>query len=413
MATACRSDDESICPLNYETEAVILDDEINETIVPPLPKGVKLHIIIDACHSGTSLDLPFVCKINRMGEFEWESHQPNSGAYKGTSCGLAISFSACEDDQTSTTLTYLHPTQKMADSKEKCLSCGEQQRVSLEDRCNACQTVTQAPTNEVFGRTQGQVPRLEIRNLIRGFLRRKINQLTSSVNNYTASMLPCRSQGRKRALLCGVSYKGNIWELHGTINDVHCMRYFLVEKLGFPDDSILILTEEELDPTKIPTKRNIQKALKWLVEGCKSGDSLVFHYSGHGIQKRNLTGDELDGYDESLCPLDYETEGVILDDEINETIVQPLPQGVQLHAIIDASHSGTTLDLPFVYKINRRGKSGWESHEPKSGANKGTSGGIAISFSACGDNQSSYATDMINAQIVGGHHQKLAGYGCT
>ncbi|KAF8377320.1 hypothetical protein HHK36_030695 [Tetracentron sinense] len=284
----------------------------------------------------------------------------------------------------------------MAGSKEKCLSCGEQQRVSPEDRCNACQTVTQAPPNEVFGRTQGQVPRLEIRNLIRGFLRRKINQLTSSVNNYTASMLPYRSQGRKRALLCGVSYKGNIWELHGTINDVHCMRYFLVEKLGFPDDSILILTEEETDPTKTPTKRNIQKALKWLVEGCKSGDSLVFHYSGHGIQKRNLTGDELDGYDESLCPVDYVTEGVILDDEINETIVQPLTQGVHLHAIIDACHSGTALDLPFVYKINRRGKFEWESHEPKSGANKGTSGGLAISFSACEDDQTSNDTDALS-----------------
>ncbi|KAL3004652.1 hypothetical protein AAZX31_08G176400 [Glycine max] len=36
---------------------------------------------------------------------------------------------------------------------------------------------------------------------------------------------------------------------------------------------------------------------------------------------------------------------MITDNEINSFIVQPLKQGVTLHAIIDACHSGTTLDL--------------------------------------------------------------------
>lgn len=94
-------------------------------------------------------------------------------------------------------------------------------------------------------------------------------------------------------------------------------------------------------------------ALYWLVQGCRPGDSLVFHYSGHGSQQRNYTGDEVDGYDETLCPLDYETQGMIVDDEINVTIVRPLPAGVKLHAIIDACHSGTVLDLPFLCRMDR------------------------------------------------------------
>lgn len=79
----------------------------------------------------------------------------------------------------------------------------------------------------------------------------------------------------------------------------------------------------------------------------------MFHFSGHGSQQRNYTGDEIDGYDETLCPLDFETQGMIVDDEINETMVKPLPHGVRLHAIIDACHSGTMLDLPFLCRMDR------------------------------------------------------------
>ena len=94
-------------------------------------------------------------------------------------------------------------------------------------------------------------------------------------------------------------------------------------------------------------------ALYWLVQGCQPGDSLLFHYSGHGSRQRNYNGDEVDGYDETLCPLDFETQGMIVDDEINATIVRPLPHGVKLHAIIDACHSGTILDLPFLCRMSR------------------------------------------------------------
>lgn len=99
--------------------------------------------------------------------------------------------------------------------------------------------------------------------------------------------------------------------------------------------------------------RNIRAALRWLVHGCQSGDSLVFHYSGHGSQVRDCNGDELDGYDESLVPVDYKSEGKLLDDEINATIVRPLTRGATLHAIIDTCFSGTFLDLPNVCRINR------------------------------------------------------------
>ena len=79
----------------------------------------------------------------------------------------------------------------------------------------------------------------------------------------------------------------------------------------------------------------------------------MFYYAGHGCQVPDEDGDEVDGYDEALCPVDYKAVGMILDDEINATIVAPLPRGATLHSVIDTCFSGTLLDLPFLCKINQ------------------------------------------------------------
>lgn len=142
-------------------------------------------------------------------------------------------------------------------------------------------------------------------------------------------------------------------------------------------------------------------ALRWLMEGSQSGDSLVFFYSGHGSQVPDFDGEEVDGFDESLCPVDYHTEGKILDDEINATIVRPLPYGAKLHAIIDTCRSGTFLDLPLVCKMNKQGNYVWEYHQIST-AYKGTSGGTAFCFSACDDNETALDTTAFTSEGVTG-----------
>lgn len=74
----------------------------------------------------------------------------------------------------------------------------------------------------------------------------------------------------------------------------------------------------------------------------------------HGLRQKDYNLDEIDGFDEAICPIDFETEGPIIDDEINATIVRPLPRGVKLHAVIDTCFSGTVLDLLFMYRIISR-----------------------------------------------------------
>lgn len=41
------------------------DNELCQRLVNPLQHGVRLHAVIDACHSGSALDLPFRCKVGR------------------------------------------------------------------------------------------------------------------------------------------------------------------------------------------------------------------------------------------------------------------------------------------------------------------------------------------------------------
>ncbi|XP_057977354.1 metacaspase-1-like [Malania oleifera] len=319
----------------------------------------------------------------------------------------------------------------MAGRIERCSWCGVQLLVPADAQaiqCAVCQAVTQRvrPTGSPLGNPLGQAHGTlsQATGWFKGIFNTVANNI--SVSNGTSGggssgyyagygpqlaprlpprlppmMPPLSAHGRKRALLCGVSYHDQKERLKGSVNDVRCMKYFLVEKLGFPIDSILVLTEEETDPLRIPTKRNIRTALRWLIQGCQSGDSLVFHFSGHGSRQQDDNGDEMDGYDETLCPVDYETQGTIVDDEINATIVRPLPKGAKLHAIVDACYSGTVLDLPFVCRMNKEGYYFWEDHSRPS-TYKGTDGGLALCFSACDDHQTSADTKALSGSVTTG-----------
>jgi Caspase domain len=46
------------------------------------------------------------------------------------------------------------------------------------------------------------------------------------------------------------------------------------------------------------------------------------------------TGDEDDGYNETILPCDFKQAGQIVDDELNQYLANPLPPGVRLTAII-------------------------------------------------------------------------------
>ncbi|KKF97211.1 Metacaspase-1A [Ceratocystis platani] len=155
--------------------------------------------------------------------------------------------------------------------------------------------------------------------------------------------------GSRKALLIGINYVGTQAALRGCINDVNNVSRFLIERQGYRREDMVILTDNQTNPMGQPTKANILRAMSWLVAGAKANDSLFFHYSGHGGQTKDLDGDEDDGYDEVIYPVDFKTNGHIVDDQMHHIMVRSLPAGVRLTAIFDSCHSGSALDLPYIY----------------------------------------------------------------
>jgi hypothetical protein len=135
------------------------------------------------------------------------------------------------------------------------------------------------------------------------------------------------------------------------------MYRFLVDRLGFRSRDIIRLTDDGGDPSNLPTRSNILGAIRWLVSGAHKHDSLFIHYSGHGSQVRDLNGDEVDGYDEVIFPLDYAQAGTVIDDELHDNLIKPLPPGCRLTAVFDSCHSGSILDVPYVYHSDGRVRS--------------------------------------------------------
>ncbi|KAG2234528.1 hypothetical protein INT48_007341 [Thamnidium elegans] len=144
--------------------------------------------------------------------------------------------------------------------------------------------------------------------------------------------------GKKRALLIGINYTGTANELSGCLNDV---------------DDIVVLTDDQEEDKFKPTRANILAGMKWLVNDAQPDDSFFFHYSGHGGRVHDIHSDEDDSYDETIYPLDFEhfdgDSGQIKDDDMHDIMVRPLPPKCRLTAIFDSCHSGTVLDLPYVY----------------------------------------------------------------
>lgn len=140
----------------------------------------------------------------------------------------------------------------------------------------------------------------------------------------------------QRALLIGIGAYENIRQLNGPQRDLPKMEAFVREHWGFEKSAITILKDGEATRAKI-----LDTIEKRLIGETENGDRVVIYYSGHGSQLADENGDEDDGLDETLSPVDTTEDGrnQITDDEFGALLERLAGRNVIV--VIDSCHSGT------------------------------------------------------------------------
>jgi hypothetical protein len=205
--------------------------------------------------------------------------------------------------------------------------------------------------------------------------------------------------GRRRAVTIGINYIGTPNQLNGCINDSDTFIRLLTDEFGYKVSDIRQLRDDHHQ--RLPTKKNMTAALHWLVNGAQAGDHLFFHYSGHGSQQRDTSGDEMDGKDETIVPCDFQSRGMLSDDDLRRILVASLPAGVRLTIILDCCHSGSACDLPYKVKMDQRGRATVKKKRPHQ-MPRFRSEADVVMVSGCKDTQTS-------ADIGGAGNSKAAG----
>lgn len=202
----------------------------------------------------------------------------------------------------------------------------------------------------------------------------------------------------KRALLIGLNYTATpTVQLGGCINDIINMRNVLIDAYGYQDPNIYILRDD--DKNRLPTRSNIIVWLSQLIAMSTSSDTLWVHYSGHGTQIRDTNGDEQDSFDECIVPCNYNTAGVITDDDLFAIIKNAK---CQLILCFDSCYSGTGCDLQYSMNYNN----GAFSKVVNRNNTRAISNPNVIMLSGCRDTQTSAdAYDNVSKRGVGAFTQ--------
>lgn len=135
----------------------------------------------------------------------------------------------------------------------------------------------------------------------------------------------------KKAFLVGINAYPT-QPLRGCVNDALTFATYLKDE-GFAVDLCL---------NDCATYTSIISGIKKLTNGAMSGDTLVFYFSGHGSQIPDTSGDESDGLDEILCPINTNFHnGIYITDDELYSLFKNMPSSINVEIILDCCHSGT------------------------------------------------------------------------
>jgi hypothetical protein len=198
-------------------------------------------------------------------------------------------------------------------------------------------------------------------------------QIMASANSSASAGISAGSVPaiRKAAVVIGIDYVGQSGSLQGCRADARAWHEALVRHFGVSPENITFMVDGPAaehasygtppnKPVRAPTGKNIMQAL---VEVCALAnrhpelEEIWITYSGHGSYLHTSEtspsdglnhANEDDGRHETICPVDWQTSGMIVDDALHD-ILSLAPPTVRIISPIDACHSETALDLRYRY----------------------------------------------------------------
>lgn len=187
----------------------------------------------------------------------------------------------------------------------------------------------------------------------------------------------------KKALSIGINYDGTPYRLYKCIQDSQKMGE-VFESLGFETSYMSDNT------TPKPTYVGIDAALQNYMSPTAELN-LCIHYSGHGTQTVDRSGDEFDKRDEAWVTKDL---SLYLDDKIYEKLMASKKSTIRV--ISDSCHSGSIADLPYMYNMKKiKTKLALvRTVQNLKNARKKQDDPWIISISGCADKQVSYESQQ-------------------
>ena len=157
------------------------------------------------------------------------------------------------------------------------------------------------------------------------------------------------SVSKRRAVFVGINYsKNQSTPLNGgPPRMAKELKEAMINSSLFEEEECKILSDEpapDMGSELWPTKKNVLKALHWLLDGARDGDVCLFYYVGHGGTNMPLDPDSPDRQ-EYLNTLNDSTNGldVLYDTEFSK-LSSNLSNKVNFTVILHACHSGGISD---------------------------------------------------------------------
>ncbi|AFY31633.1 caspase family protein [Calothrix sp. PCC 7507] len=177
-----------------------------------------------------------------------------------------------------------------------------------------------------------------------------LTQLDIIQHGDTYAKVLAQNTGRKLALLVGINkYANGMNPLYGCVNDVLLQKNLLIYRFGFNPNDIKILIDEQA------TRQGILTAFEQhLINQAKPGDTVVFHFSGHGSQVVDPDKDNRDGLNSTLVPIDsgYNASGGVVQDIMGHTLflLMYALKTDNVTVVLDSCHSGGAKRGNFVVR---------------------------------------------------------------